>query len=90
LTIEEFEREKKWWGGAERKGRKTNEYAWKVSAKEFAERNYNLDCKNPHEKTIVRGDPEELWKEYEVIAQNLKAVQDELKQELLKALERKT
>jgi hypothetical protein len=43
LTIEEFDREKKWWTK-----RKTNEFAWKVSAKELAERNYNLDCKNPH------------------------------------------
>jgi type I restriction enzyme M protein len=89
LTIEEFEREKKWWGGPERKGRKTSEYAWKVSANELAERNYNLDCKNPHENTVELGDPEELWKEYEAIAQDLKAVQDELKNELLKALEGK-
>ena len=42
LTIGEFDREKKWWGGKSRKGRKTSEYAWKVSAKEIAKGNYNL------------------------------------------------
>ena len=25
-----------------------NEYAWKVSAEEIKQRNYNLDIKNPH------------------------------------------
>ncbi|MBU4118296.1 MAG: SAM-dependent methyltransferase, partial [Proteobacteria bacterium] len=39
LTIQEFDLEKAWWGGAERKGRKTTEHAWKVSAQELAARN---------------------------------------------------
>ena len=50
LTIEEFDQEKKWWGVAERRGRKTNEFAWKVSTAEIVDRNYNLDVvgQNPH------------------------------------------
>ncbi len=86
LTIKEFDREKAWWGGAERKGRKQSEYAWKVSAKDLAERNYNLDCKNPHEKAIELGDPDELWKEYVAISKDLEATQAALKAELVKSL----
>jgi len=81
LTIEEFDREKKWW-----KKRKANEYAWKVSAKELAGRNYNLDCKNPHQVEVNHGDPEELWIEYEEISRQLAATRDQLKQELMQAL----
>ncbi len=86
LTIQEFEREKAWWGGLERKGRMTTEYAWKVSTEEIAARNYNLDCKNPHEVAINHGDPEELMQEYQQIVQQLEAAQTALKQELIKAL----
>jgi len=89
LTIGEFDREKGWWGGAERTGRKTTEYAWKVSAKEIAARSYNLDCKNPHEVEVNHRDPEELWKEYEAISRELEVTQESLKQELMKALEGK-
>jgi len=87
LTIAEFDREKAWWGGTERKGRKTTEYAWKVSAKEIAERNYNLDCKNPHEVEVNHGDPEELMQEYREIVRQLEAAQNALKEELIKSLE---
>jgi type I restriction enzyme M protein len=87
LRIEEFEREKEWWGGAERKGRKVSEYAWKVSAQEIAARNYNLDCKNPHEVEVNHGDPDELMQEYLDISQQMKDAQDALKQELIQALQ---
>lgn len=42
INIKEFDLEKKWW-----KKRVENEYAWKVSAEEIKNRNYNLDFKNP-------------------------------------------
>lgn len=87
LTIQEFEREKEWWGGAERKGRKVNEYAWKVSAEEIAARNYNLDCKNPHEVEVDHGDPDELMQEYLDIWHQMKDAQNALKQELIQALQ---
>ena len=68
LTIGEFDREKKWW-----KKRKTSEYAWKVSAKEIAEGNYNLDSKNPHETKVNLGDPDDLMEEYLDISERLKS-----------------
>jgi type I restriction enzyme M protein len=86
LTIEEFDREKGWWGGAARKGRKTSEHAWKVSAKELAERNFNLDCKNPHEVEVNHRDPEELMAEYRQIVKQLESAQQALKSELMACL----
>jgi type I restriction enzyme M protein len=80
-TIGEFELEKKWW-----KKRKITEYAWKVSAKELAERNYNLDCKNPHEVEVNHRDPQELMDEYQEIVRQLESAQNALKQELMAAL----
>jgi len=90
LTIAEFDLEKKWWGGAQRKSRKMTEDAWKVSAKDIAARNYNLDCKNPHEVTVNHGDPAELMREYEEISRQLAAAQNALKAELMAALEGKS
>ncbi len=86
LTIEEFDLEKKWWGGATRKGRKASEHAWKISAEALAERNHNLDCKNPHEVEVTHRDPEELMQEYQEIVKALHATQSSLKQELIAAL----
>jgi type I restriction enzyme M protein len=81
LTIGEFDREKKWWHN-----RETNEYAWKVSAQDIADRNYNLDWKNPHQVEVDRGDPVELMAEYLVVADRLAAAQNDLKQELIRSL----
>jgi len=86
LTIQEFDREQSWWGGAERNGRKGTEYAWKVSVEEIAARNYNLDCKNPHEVAVNHRDPEELMEEYLDITRKLEAAQSALKHELMQAL----
>jgi len=82
LTIQEFELEKKWW-----KKRKTTEYAWKVSAKDIADRNYNLDSKNPHEVEVNHRDPDELMQEYLEIVRQLEAAQTALKLELMAALD---
>ena len=60
ITIAEFDLEKSWWGGAKRKGRKTSEQAWKISAQPLAKRNHNLDCENTHEMAVNHRDPEEL------------------------------
>jgi type I restriction-modification system DNA methylase subunit len=81
LMIQEFDREKQWW-----QKRKPNEYAWKVSAEAIAARNYNLDCKNPHEVAVNHRDPQELMAEYWEIDRQMKAAQDALKQELIGAL----
>ena len=87
LTIQEFDREKEWWGGADRKGRKVTAYAWKVSAQEIAARNYNLDCKNPHEVMVNHGDPKDLMLEYLEISRQMEEAQNALKLELIGALQ---
>ena len=89
LTIGEFDLEKAWWGGATRKGRKVTEYAWKVSSEKLVERNYNLDCKNPHEVEVAHQDPAELMSEYQEIVRQLKAAQAALKEELMACLRAK-
>ena len=86
LTLAEFDREKAWWGGPERAGREGNEYAWKVSAAEIAERGYNLDIKNPHRVDVVHADPDELMAEYAELTRQVQAAQQALKQELVAAL----
>jgi type I restriction enzyme M protein len=86
LTIGEFDREKAWWGGPERKGRKKNEYAWKLTAKELAERNFNLDCKNPHEEEVNHRNPDELMEEFRKIVLRLESTRNALKSELVQAL----
>jgi type I restriction enzyme M protein len=86
LCIAEFDREKAWWGGPSREGRQTTECAWMVSAAEIVARNYNLDCKNPHEVEVHHGDPEELMQEYLEIVRQLEAAQAALKRELIDAI----
>jgi type I restriction enzyme M protein len=81
LTIQEFDREKAWWND-----RQVNEYAWQISVEEIVKRNYNLDCKNPHEVEIDRGDPMELMAEFLEISQQVREIQDILKAELMQAL----
>jgi len=51
ISIKEFDLEKAWWNN-----RTENEHAWKVSAEEIKQRNYNLDIKNPHEAEEQRVD----------------------------------
>ena len=88
LTIEEFDLEKAWWGGPSRKGRKTTQYAWNVSAKEIADKNYNLDAvgKNPHLVEVEHGKPEDLMREYQGIVAQLETAQAVLKAELMACL----
>ena len=88
LTIAEFEREKSWWGGSARKDRKTTEYAWKVSAQDIAERNYNLDCKNPHIGEQEIHDPDVLLSQYQAMQNDIAALRGQLKNILNEALQR--
>ena len=89
LDIKEFDLEKSWWGGTGtngRKGRKTTENAWKISAADFKARNYNLDCKNPHAVEVNHRDPADLMAEYQEISRQLTKAQNALKAELMQAL----
>ncbi|MBD2652023.1 SAM-dependent DNA methyltransferase [Synechocystis sp. FACHB-383] len=81
LTIQEFDQEKAWWNNREQ-----NEYAWPVSVQEIINRNYNLDCKNPHQETIDHGDPADLMAEFLEISQQVEEIQGLLKSELVQAL----
>lgn len=77
-----------WWGGAERKGRKETERAWKVTAEEVKARGYNLDIKNPHTEDDDHGDPEELLADLTRAEAETAAIRDELKAILTEALAR--
>lgn len=90
LTINEFEIEKAWWGGATRAGRKVTEFAWKVSADKLAKNNYNLDCKNPYTIEVEHQDPAELMESYKEVVRQLEIAQSTLKQELIACLDRKS
>ncbi|MBJ7901334.1 MAG: N-6 DNA methylase [Cyanobacteria bacterium RI_101] len=81
LTIQEFDREKAWWSHREQ-----TEFAWPVPAPQIIERNYNLDCKNPHQIAVDHGDPAALMAEFVAISEEVKAVQALLKSELTAAL----
>lgn len=86
LTIEEFDLEKAWWGGEQRQHRQVTPHAWKVSAADLAARNYNFDCKNPHEVTVEHGDPKVLMQEYLALSKAVADAQAALKAELMAAL----
>jgi len=83
LRIEEFAPEKKWWTK-----RKENEQAWKVSIEDIKARGYNLDIKNPRAPDDGPGDPESLLKEFRDADAEVARLQDRLRSELAKALER--
>ncbi len=81
LRIEEFEPEKKWWTK-----RKATDQAWKVSAKDIAERGFNLDIKNPSASDDGPGDPDELLRQYREAAADAAKIRDQLRDELARVL----
>ena len=81
MRLSEFDEEKKWWTK-----RKETEKAWKVSAKDIAANNYNLDIKNPNAPVEIHEDPEELLAQYTEAVKAVKALQDQLKTSLQQSL----
>ena len=81
MRLSEFDEEKKWWNK-----RKETENAWKVSAKDIAANNYNLDKKNPNAPVEIHEDPEELLAQYTESVKAVKALQDQLKTSLQQSL----
>ena len=75
-----------WWGGAERKGRRETERAWKVTEAEVKARGYDLDIKNPHTIEDYHGDPEELLAMLTATESKTAALRDQLKAVLEEAL----
>lgn len=81
IRIEEFEREKAWWGK-----REESELAWRVPLEQIKASNYNLDVKNPNKIDDAHRDPEELLAEYRHLINEAAATRNALKQELMNAL----
>ena len=81
IRIEEFKFEKEWWFN-----RQENEHAWKVPVEDIVSNNFNLDIKNPHKVEDNLGDPEELLSEYQILQQETRMLQEELKNELRNSL----
>ena len=81
MRLSEFDEEKKWWTK-----RKETEKAWKVSAKDIAANNYNLDIKNPNAPVETHEDPDELLAQYAEAVKAVKALQDQLKASLQQSL----
>jgi len=81
MQVKEFDAEKKWWPK-----RKESEYAWKVSAKEIAGNNYNLDIKNPNAPTIAHQDPDELLAQYVDAVAAVGSLQEQLRTKLQQSL----
>jgi type I restriction enzyme M protein len=83
MRLEEFAAEEAWWTD-----RQETAQAWKVSLDEIRERNWNLDCKNPHVGEQVSHDPEVLLAEYRQMQAEIAELQGQLKAALVSALER--
>ena len=81
MRLSEFDEEKKWWTK-----RKETEKAWKVSAKDIAANNYNLDIKNPNAPVETHEDPDELLAQYAEAVKAVKVLQDQLKTSLQQSL----
>jgi type I restriction enzyme M protein len=81
INIKEFDLEKTWWNK-----REENKHAWKVSAKEIAQRNFNLDIKNPHQEADDLDTPEVILEKYRATESKIESIQNEIVKVLTEAL----
>ena len=81
INIKEFDLEKAWWNK-----REENKHAWKVSSKEIAQRNFNLDIKNPHQEADDLDTPEVLLEKYRATESKIESIQNEIVKVLTEAL----
>ena len=88
IKIEHFKGCTDWWGGAERKGRKETEQAWRVSLDDIKARNYNLDFKNPHTVEEAHSSSEEILVQVKESEAEIATIRDQLKAILKEALQR--
>ena len=77
MTHQEFEPVKQWWVN-----RKQNEYAWKVSAEQVAQDNYNLHVPNPSQQATAVYDKEELLKQAKSTAKEITDLVAKIKEAL--------
>jgi type I restriction enzyme M protein len=87
MKVNDFEDLAKWWGKSKNnfKERKENNHAWRVSLEQIKERNYNLDCKNPHIKEEEVHDPELLLTQYAKNLEDINILRNNLKNILSEA-----
>ena len=83
MRLAEFDGEKAWWTN-----RHESEQAWKVSASEIVANNYNLDIGNPNSPIEIHDDPEELLEKYKKSLNDVRELQDQLKLNLSKSIEK--
>jgi type I restriction enzyme M protein len=81
INIKEFDLEKAWWNK-----REENKHAWKVSAEEIAQRNFNLDIKNPHQEADDLDTPEVILEKYRATESKIESIQNEIVKVLTEAL----
>ncbi|HLP92298.1 MAG TPA: class I SAM-dependent DNA methyltransferase [Nostocaceae cyanobacterium] len=81
IRFEEFAPEQEWWDN-----RIENEFAWQVSIEDLRANNYNLDIKNPHQVDVEHADLDEMLREHERLMLDLGEVRNQLKWELMQAL----
>jgi len=74
MRLEEFDVEKSWWSN-----REESEQAWRVTATDIANNNYNLDIKNPNALAEVHEDPDELLAQYQESEKSVRELQEFLK-----------
>jgi type I restriction enzyme M protein len=86
IKLEHLDDCAEWWGGAERKGRKNTDRAWKATAEDIKARGYNLDIKNPHTEKQDHGDPEQLLAELNQSEAEVAELRTELKKIFAEAL----
>ena len=84
IHIKEFDLEKAWW--TDRDNPQYTPYAWKVSAQEIKDRNYNLDSKNPHQESDDLPAPEVLLQQYQQTETRIAGIQAEIVKVLADAL----
>lgn len=83
MRSEEFDSCARWWGGAQRRGRRENGYAWRVPIGNIEIDNWNLDSKNPHSpQDLSHRPPEELIHELISTEQEILTLLESLESEL--------
>lgn len=85
IDVIEFNREADWWNK-----RRENENSWKVCLKEIRDNDHNLDIKNPFLLNPSHGNTGELLSTYQQSVDELGAITDLLKAELLDSLARES
>jgi type I restriction enzyme M protein len=82
MRLSEFDEEKEWWNK-----REETDKAWKVSVKDIAANNYNLDRKNPNTPVEMHEDPTSLLVKYAEAVSAVNELRERLKTSLKQSME---